>query len=365
MAGSARAIALIAALALCGIAVGTPAAEPVGGAVAGDITDFVRRPGDQVVVAPDGVYTAGRVDAPHPRTKAPLAGWLVLVAQTRGGVVVDLSTSELELLPGTSRVMFVGFEFVNGSIDVQGEDIAFWYTDHSFPADVWAAQASDPSRPEDGYYRAPRTIYANDHSTRGLRILGSDIHDTGTGLTASNSTSLLVRGTKMWGFSDKGLDPNDVVHPNALAAVGGNSTRLTVRDSWLIGRVMLIDAPAGDVTAGGPHRRLLFADSWVSSSPGAGFTFTSRKTTKPRGVFGQRLRVRSWGHNSGQDRVEIVDGKMYVPPKSDPTLVNFMPRRVKVVDQEIARTAPAPGTPSPADVWRAAHPYETWMQAVT
>jgi hypothetical protein len=279
--------------------------------------------------------------------------------------VIDLSKAELELQAGTTRVLFVGLRFVNGSIDAQGENIRFWYTDHSFPADVWAAQSPYRSRPELGYYRAPRTIYANDHSTRGLRIYGANIHDTGTGLTASNSTDLFVQGTKMWNFSDKGLDPNDVVHPDEIAAAGGNSTRLTVRDSWVLGRVMLIDAPAGNLKAGGPHTNMLFADSWFSYSPSAGFTFTSRRTTTPRGVFGARVRVRSWGHNSGQDRVEIVDGKLYYAPRTNPDLVNNWPTRVKVVDYYINRSAPPSGTTNPADAWRATHPYDSWMQAIS
>jgi hypothetical protein len=353
-----RSFALVVALAAGAAGVQLAVPPTAGGAGAGSIIDFIRLAGDRVVVVPNGTYTAGPVLAPHPATDGPLKGWLVLEAQSLHGVVVDLTGAKLELQAGTSRVLFVGFKFVNGSIEVKGQDLRFWYTDHSFPADVWAAQAPDRSRPELGYYRAPRAIYANSASTRGVRFLGSDIHDTGTGVTASNSTDLLLRGVRMWAFSDKGLDPNDVVHPDAIGAVAGRSTRLTVRDSSISGRVMLIDAPGTNLSAGGPHQNLLFVDSWFRSSPSAGFTFTSRKTTTPRGIFGTRLRVRSWGHKSGWDRIEIVDGKGYYLPR-----YNVTPR-IRVADQWVARAAPAPGTPSPAGRWRAEHPYESWLGAI-
>ena len=61
----------------------------------------IRRPGDEVVVVPDGKYTVGEIKAPHPETHGPLRGWLVLVAQTRGQVVVDLADVSFVLRAGT------------------------------------------------------------------------------------------------------------------------------------------------------------------------------------------------------------------------------------------------------------------------
>src|SRR2546429_195751 len=79
----------------------------------------VNGPGDQAVTVPSGTYTGGTVNTAHPATAGPYKGWLVLVAQTRGGVTVDLSTTNLTLGPSTSRVLFVGFKFVNGMFVVQ------------------------------------------------------------------------------------------------------------------------------------------------------------------------------------------------------------------------------------------------------
>ena len=121
-----------------------------------DLGQYVKQPGDRVVIVPNGNYRASSVNAPHPATKGPYKGWLVLKAQSPRGVVVDLSSGMFTLGESTSRVLFVGFKFVNGSIDVQGDRIAFWYTDHSFPANEWVRQAPNKSRPEQGTYRAPR-----------------------------------------------------------------------------------------------------------------------------------------------------------------------------------------------------------------
>src|SRR5690349_22771997 len=57
-----------------------------------------------------------------------------------------------------------GFSFVNGSVSVEGNNIDFWYTQHSFPATTWVAQSTNKSSPESGYYRAPRTVYVRARS---------------------------------------------------------------------------------------------------------------------------------------------------------------------------------------------------------
>ena len=65
-----------------------PAAVRV--ALGSDIRSYMRLAGDQVVEVPDGTYTGGNVAAAHPETGGPLKGWLVLVAESPYGVVVDL-----------------------------------------------------------------------------------------------------------------------------------------------------------------------------------------------------------------------------------------------------------------------------------
>jgi hypothetical protein len=313
-----------------------------------DIAPYVKQPGDRVVVVPNGRYRASSVNAPHPATKGPYKGWLVLKAQSRGGVVVDLSSGMWVLGEQTSRVLFVGFKFVNGSMDVQGDHIAFWYTDHSFPASEWARQG--------GTYRAPRLVYADEGTAENVAFYGLDGHDTGSGLLISKSTNLRVEGAHLWNFDDMGVDPKDVVHPDAIAGVAGQSKNLTVTDSWVQGRIMLIDAD-GSRKYGGPHQNFLFQNTWVSDSPSASFTFTSRKPAAPYGVFGRRVNVRSWGANNGKDRISIVGGNQYYSG-------NPFPTRVNVIDTGIVTSPPPAGAPSPAELWRRAHSYDNWTYAI-
>src|SRR5262245_59711564 len=92
------------ALALLPLISSTPAA----GSVSPSVTDYLTRSGDQVVTVPNGTYSGGTGSAPHPATNGPYRGWLVLVAQSPRGVVVDMSQKPLVLDNGTSRVLFVG-----------------------------------------------------------------------------------------------------------------------------------------------------------------------------------------------------------------------------------------------------------------
>src|SRR4051794_5448419 len=255
-----------------------------------DLTNYVKLGGDQVVVVPNGTYTARTVNAPHAATNGKYKGWLVLKSQTPYGAVVDLSRGMLPLDTDTSRVLFVGFRFVKGSVDVKGHDIAFWYTDHSFPADEWVRQAPNKSKPEGGMYRAPRTIYADEGSTSNVSFYGVDSHDSSSGILISKSKNTKLEGAHLWNFSDMGLDPQDVTHSDAIAGVAGQSKNLLVRDTWVQGRIMLIDANASR-TIGGPHEGFVFANTWVSDSPSASFTFTSRKPSAPLGIFGRRINV--------------------------------------------------------------------------
>jgi hypothetical protein len=321
-----------------------------------DIRSYIKQPGDRVVIVPNGTYTGGTVSAPHVATAGAYKGWLVLKAQSPQGVVVDLSRAPLILDSSTSRVLFVGFKFAKGSVELHGQNIALWYTDHTFPASEWVKQAPNKSRPEGGLYRAPRTLYLDEWTTKNVKIYGADFHDTGSGVLISKSTDVTLQGIHEWNLSDMGLDPQDVVHPDAIGGVGGSTTRFTVKDSWIQGRIMLIDAN-GSGTTGGPHQGLRFENMWVSNSPSSGFTFTSRKDAAPWGVFGSRVNVRSWGHNNGKDRIDIVDGRQYYT-------ANTKPAKVNVADSGIVKTAPSDLSRSPAALWRAAHPYDSWMQAI-
>lgn len=70
-----RALALwLAVVAVALVAAETTSGTPANGAIAGNITNWIKLRGDQVVVVPNGTYTAGPVLAPHPATTGPLKG---------------------------------------------------------------------------------------------------------------------------------------------------------------------------------------------------------------------------------------------------------------------------------------------------
>jgi hypothetical protein len=274
------------------------------------------------------------------------------VAQSPGGVVVDLSNARLNLGANTTRVMFVGFQFVNGSVFISGQDITFWYTQHTYPATTWVAQSHNPGAPEAGYYWAPRAVYVRGGTASNINFFGSDVHDTGTGFAINHASGVQLAGVNVWDISDLGLDPHDVIHPDALSSIGGAIRGLTVSDSWIRGRVLLEDT-TNNASEGGPVQGLAFRNTWVSNSPSVGFTFTSDRDRNPRGIFGTRDNVRTWGNKSGEDRTEIIDGTHY-------WYANTQPSRINVVDTGISTTPPPPGTISPPHQWRAAHPYTSW-----
>ena len=331
----------------------SPTTDPSGGSPAppptnlgSNIDNYIAQRGDQVITVPNGTYSAGTVNASHPATTGAYRGWLVLRAQSKGGVVVDMAASPLTLGASTSRVVFVGFTFVNGPLYVYGNNIDFWYTDHSFPADVWARQ---------GYkYSSADTVHAYADTSINDSFFGADVHDTGDAFDVSNSDHLVLQGVIISNLGDMGVDPLDRIHADAIDGVSGQSTGLTVRDSWVRGRIMLED---WNGSRGGPHTGFLFADDWVSNSPSGGFTFTSMKPSAPRGIFGTRQNVRSWGHHNGLDRLEIIDGQQI-------RAANTQPSRINVTDSGINTTSPPAGAVSPADSWRAAHPYNDWLQTI-
>ena len=331
---------------------GSPSPRPTD--LGSNIVTYIQQHGDQVLTVPDGTYRAGTVSAPHAATAGKYKGWLVLRAESKDGVVVDLSGSPLTLDATTSRVLFVGFKFINGSLYAYGNNLAFWYTDHSFPAQAWVGQAPDKSHPERGPYRAPRTIYADKQSTQRVSFYGADVHDTGSAFLVSNSTDTLLQGVSAWNMTDDDLDPQDVVHPDVIGGVGGKISGFRVLDSWLRGRIMIQDSKDG--TSGGPVD-LDFERTWVSNSPSGGFTFTAKRTVTPRGISGRRIDIRSWGHHNGLDRLEIIDGQQI-------RTSNTIPSRVDVVDSGISTSAPPAGTPSPAQTWRNAHGYDDWASTL-
>jgi hypothetical protein len=236
---------------------------------------------------------------------------------------------------------------------ISGQDIDFWYTEHTFPAATWVAQSHDPAAPENGYYWAPRAVYVRGGTAQNINFYGSDVHDTGTGFSITHASDVQLEGVNVWNITDGGLDPHDVIHPDALSSIGGALNHLTVADSWIRGRVLIEDT-TNNPSEGGPVQAMAFRNTWVSNSPSVGFTFTSDRLRDPRGIFGALDGVRSWGNKAEEVRTEIIDGTQY-------WYANTQPSRVNVVDTGVSTSPPPPGTISPPNQWRGANPYDSWV----
>jgi hypothetical protein len=352
------------------------------------ITDYVARAGDQVVTVPNGTYSGGTVSAPHPATDGPYRGWLVLEAQSPHGVVVDLSANPLVLEAGTSRVLFVGFKFVNGTIDVRGDDITFWYTEHTFPIEEWNRQFQAAGGNADALRTMinaiPTPIWVGDQ-TQGrtlerIQILGGDIHDAGDdGLYLDKSQDGRVQGVRIWNVEKKTYDPgynpwipsiHELIHNDGIQ-IPGAVYNLVVADSY-VGQTITV---GGD---NAPAENLHWDNLWLSRADGVGLDFYSQRGFQ---VTGSMSDIRAWSegftqrpYDPGWDqlRVDIVDNRQVTWPNSldnpritltsSGTNLNQCPppgiamSGGRMLDQSQALDNPF----DPANVWRAAHPYDSW-----
>jgi hypothetical protein len=205
------------------------------------ILQYLGGDGDRVVVVPDGRYSGGEITLDRQETGGDFAGWLVLVAATRGGVVIDQTPEGQQhdgldgagplVLEGDVRTVFVGFAFENGPLMIEGDRVRLWYTDHTFPIEEWARQSNWPSQglnvgtnPHQPFYTTAETILVGPN-TAGIEIMGADIHDTARGIHSNVGSEVRVVGTSGQNFYDYGAD-------RGRLAVGSPDLRHEVPDWW-------------------------------------------------------------------------------------------------------------------------------------
>jgi hypothetical protein len=330
------------------------------------IGDYMKLGGDQVVVVPDGTYRGGLVHAPHPVTDGPYGGWLVLVAEHQGQSVIDMTNDlypednnnrVLYLQPGTSRVMFVGFSFRNGIIRNEAESIRFWYCDHqNADYEYMKAGRSTP--------RMFQTYYGGDS----LEVYGDDMHNGVAtavffGGTVDNVT---IQGVRVYdidprfGDDQPGGDPMSHIVP--MGSPEGAHRGFRILDTYLEGYYTLWGTNSGSLSD------MTWQNIWygfgypspflLQAVPGASVQHAQRINWQ---IFGPNAHHSQNGndpyiyiddrHYSGQDayqhrdRIDLTDTNVnYGDPEG-------------VSDPESARSSPS----NPANVWRAAHPYESWQ----
>jgi len=329
-----------------------------------NIDDYVALAGDQVVVVPDGTYTAGSVQAPHAATSGPYRGWLVLVAQDRGQVVVDPGFGNRLWLQGgaagaaTSRVLFVGFSFRSEVVD-DGTNIAFWYCDHQDADDGYLQRAGN---------HVPNmfTVGSGVGSVGPLGVYGDDFHNAvatpvmfGTSVTGATLQGLRVFGIdgRFDGYSGAaGTDPRN--HVETVGAYPGPVADVKVLDTYLEGAFSLWGTDAGS------DHDLLFQDIWSGFGYQSPFQLSAGNGNSVTGA--RRIDWQVFGPGAGP----AVDPLVYVDSVQHSGADALAQQsRVQLSDTGVSYGYPV-GVSSPADaedsasnpaaVWRTAHPYDTW-----
>jgi hypothetical protein len=347
----------------------------------------VQLPGDQVVTVKNGTYnsgnlTYGEITTTHAATSGLYDGWLILKAETQGGVTIDLAPTDsfitsnqasfngagpLTMTGGSKKVLFVGFRFINGKFFLRAPDIAFWYCQFTFPMGTWYNNYPN-------YYTPGARLFQEIKSSN-TYLIGCDVNETGTGIIAGGSENMRIQGCKVHGpFTDivGGQDVAPGIHPDCFAAYNASTHDLTIYDTSFAGRVGLWDgrmnwdtntAFASDGPATCDYRRL-----WNNcSSSNQGFTFgqlASSDFAPNYGVQGTMQDIWCWGGT--RTRIDYyTDGASSFHTTDYPT-INQIPSRINVPMTgtiTMGGAGPTGGLTNPANpatLWRAANPYANW-----
>ena len=341
------------------------------------------------VTVPNGRYSGGSIAAPHD-------DWLVLRAESPGGVVVDLSDTGLELREGSSKIVFVGFTFVNGMVRLSGvEDVHFWYSDFSFPPEAWARQYAEAggSVPGDRGVRdefgalmanplptAIRTRAGSEASER-VGVFGSDFYDIGDdAIFLADVDGVRLEGLRIWNVDERGADPGqalgtdqDWFHNDGIQTIGGVSD-VQIVDSW-IGQKIQWGTERGDIVDA------TFERLWLAGSS----TFGQINETTNGGrildnvqrdirVFANGQRGTTYDEVYDTFRTDFVDGDqravwpdtyfergVFELPADDVT--EGPPAGIAVRDGLLLDIDDVVDHPdNPANRWRDAHPYGTYSE---
>jgi hypothetical protein len=339
------------------------------GAPAPSLFAFLPATGDQVITVPNGTYSAGAIARSYPATSGARRGWVILQAQTQGGVIVDLSPPDAAIpvgvqakysgngalkLAGSSRILFVGMEFRYGPIYMSScSNIGFWGCSFSF---------RDTEQIEQGGFYPGYRVFQEAKGTD-CWIVRSDFGETGTCIVAGESTRLTVQGCTFAGAFGSGTGS---VHPDNLAMYFGG-TDLQILDCMMRGRVMFFDTSGSpwDDTEPNASRHgkdtLLIKNIWNYDNRALKNFQLRSDSTNPDGrgfgVFGTIENAWFWkdGQLPGQyQRSDSIDNVGYgVPPW------NRVPTRINVVETNVYYGVVPSGT-DPATAWRATHAYSAW-----
>jgi hypothetical protein len=276
------------------------------------IKDWIALPRDVAYTVPNGTYTPDQISATYGTTGGTYNGWIILVAQTQGSVIVDMSppagwtsantnTYDLDFTGVAARVLFVGFKFINGKVYVGSDRLRFWYCEFTFPASVWNAENGHGNTSGGfyhGYHQECRTLQMKSGNNH-VETYGCDFHGTGTAIyfEGGGSPNFTTTGAKLYDLTDGGgsVDPLDNVHPDGMALFGQHSNT-NITDTYI--------HPDNDGTAGiGTENSranasvINLTDVWITGAGNAGMV------TGDGGIgdslSGTLTRVHIWNNGTG------------------------------------------------------------------
>lgn len=286
----------------------------------GSLAEYARQGGDQVITIPNGTYGGGgTVSTAHAATSGPCKGWLVLKAQTEGGVTINLNSSALVFNSPASRVAFVGIKFIGDGLEINSTDFFFYRTQHEASGD----HSSTDSHLKD--------FYLNATSVNRIQIFGSLITDACDGLALTGSSNVSVTGSIIRDMYD--TDGSGPCHTDHVENFG-RLTNWHVTDSWIRGRVELET---------GPVTGMVWNNVWVSNSVGVGIAM-------PGDTTGSFTDVRFFDNN-GQDVLGSEFGSV------SRTRV-FCEQAISGCTRAAAPSSP--DTNNPGQQWRNAHGISEW-----
>lgn len=368
----------------------------------GTVGAAMQQPGDQVLVVGNGTKTGGGINpaaSVHPVTTGTYKGRLVLVAETKGGVVVDGATTGFHLgIKGgpnrNFRILFVGFKFLNVDVDLWNScGVWFWHCE--FTAPDWLSQYIAAGGSMTSYSPAALNAMANPEH-RLLNIVGevgvggpydTDIGVYGCDLHGCKNDALYIQGAiglevignQIWDiYHYRQSPPNEsggyLWHSDAIQIewltggtisdnfIGGNRqyecydaniTNLVNSNNWLggspqIGGVLLDKMSRNFVNTSFTNERWWGGGQYINASGG----FTSSPTYGDPGYDIYLFNAQT-GTQSPPSGVTVT-GTVHGPPSGVPMsggLVTDLP------GQASARIHAS----NPANIWRAANPYNSWV----
>lgn len=288
----------------------------------------------------NGTYT-GAIGADGGLAHA--TNWLILVAQTPYGVIVDDSAGNVLDLTRAKKIMFVGFDFRGIRVLRGSEDINFW----------WSRGRNTASPADDN---TNSLICFNDGgSNRCKRIstCGGEVGTSVSGLVGNDCfglnscDSFRVLGAKVQAHSPAA--PPNFVHADGIQTTGlVNGVEIGYCD-W--SGNMQLAGEFGSLTNVNIH------DTWAHDSPtGVQFIFghydpdaTITGTIANCYVFNCPTAYRLDYHGTTYPSTPTQ-----YPAKSIPQWVN-------VTESGVHLQAPPPGTQNPAEAWQGLNPYGSYL----